>query len=57
MTKLFCSFLILIFLMLQYGISPERFQNNEKLCNFFEILTTSPDKDNKVLMDFPLLLL
>ncbi|XP_075506480.1 gamma-glutamyl hydrolase 2-like isoform X1 [Primulina tabacum] len=31
-----------------YGISPERFQNNKKLCNFFEILTTSADKDNKV---------
>lgn len=34
--------------MLQYGISPERFQNNKKLCNFFEILTTSADKDNKI---------
>ncbi|XP_073146533.1 gamma-glutamyl hydrolase 2-like [Henckelia pumila] len=31
-----------------FGISPERFQNNKKLCNFFEILTTSADKDDKV---------
>lgn len=32
----------------QYGISPERFQENTELCNFFKILTTSVDSDNKV---------
>ncbi|CAH1434461.1 unnamed protein product [Lactuca virosa] len=32
----------------KYGISPETFQENTKLCNFFKILTTSIDQDNKV---------
>nr|XP_043627572.1 gamma-glutamyl hydrolase 2-like isoform X2 [Erigeron canadensis] len=32
----------------KYGISPERFQGNINLRNFFKILTTSTDKDNKV---------
>ncbi|XP_071730100.1 gamma-glutamyl hydrolase 2-like [Rutidosis leptorrhynchoides] len=32
----------------KYGISPERFQENVSLSNFFNILTTSTDKDNKV---------
>ncbi|TKY49202.1 Gamma-glutamyl hydrolase [Spatholobus suberectus] len=31
----------------RYGISPRKLQNNTKLSNFFEILTTSKDKDNK----------
>ncbi|CAI9088838.1 OLC1v1023281C1 [Oldenlandia corymbosa var. corymbosa] len=31
-----------------YGISPETFRKNSDLCNFFEILTTSEDEDNKV---------
>lgn len=35
--------------MLQYGISPERFQENRDLSKFFQILTTSADEDNKVL--------
>jgi gamma-glutamyl hydrolase len=33
----------------QYGISPERFQENQNLSSFFKILTTSTDEDNKVL--------
>lgn len=37
--------------MLQYGISPERFQENRDLCQFFKILTTSADEDNKVLKE------
>ncbi|XAR56445.1 Gamma-glutamyl hydrolase [Bertholletia excelsa] len=32
----------------QYGISPERFLGNDNLCNFFKIVTTSADSDNKV---------
>ncbi|XP_071730097.1 gamma-glutamyl hydrolase 2-like isoform X1 [Rutidosis leptorrhynchoides] len=32
----------------KYGISPKRFQGNVNLSNFFKILTTSTDKDNKV---------
>lgn len=36
------------FLMLQFGISPERLQANKDLCSFFRILTTSVDKKNKV---------
>lgn len=35
--------------MQQYGISPERLQENPNLSSFFKILTTSTDKDNKVL--------
>ncbi|CAA3017634.1 gamma-glutamyl hydrolase 2 [Olea europaea subsp. europaea] len=31
-----------------YGISPEKFLKDGKLCSFFEILTTSEDTDNKV---------
>ncbi|KAF9672716.1 hypothetical protein SADUNF_Sadunf11G0073400 [Salix dunnii] len=31
-----------------YGISPQRFQENEYLSSFFEILTTSTDEDNQV---------
>ncbi|KAH8494258.1 hypothetical protein H0E87_020864, partial [Populus deltoides] len=31
-----------------YGISPQRFQENEHLSSFFEILTTSTDEDNQV---------
>ncbi len=31
-----------------FGISPGRFQNNQKLSSFFEILTTSTDEDDKV---------
>ncbi|KAK6132472.1 hypothetical protein DH2020_033772 [Rehmannia glutinosa] len=31
-----------------YGISPEKFQKSKRLCNFFEILTTSADEDGKV---------
>ncbi|KAL6999651.1 Gamma-glutamyl hydrolase 2 [Sarracenia purpurea var. burkii] len=31
----------------QYGISPERFEENMELCSFFKILTTSEDSDNK----------
>lgn len=34
--------------MQQYGISPQRFQENEHLSSFFEILTTSTDEDNQV---------
>ncbi|KAK7848867.1 putative gamma-glutamyl hydrolase 3 [Quercus suber] len=33
----------------QYGISPERFQENQNLSSFFKVLTTSTDEDNKVL--------
>nr|APR64465.1 hypothetical protein [Populus tomentosa] len=32
----------------RYGISPQRFQENEHLSSFFEILTTSTDEDNQV---------
>ncbi|PWA53287.1 Peptidase C26 [Artemisia annua] len=32
----------------KYGISPQTFQENMHLSNFFKILTTSTDKDNKV---------
>ncbi|XP_062169098.1 gamma-glutamyl hydrolase 2-like [Alnus glutinosa] len=32
----------------RYGISPERFQENQNLSSFFKILTTSTDEDNKV---------
>ncbi|GJS89835.1 gamma-glutamyl hydrolase 2-like protein [Tanacetum coccineum] len=32
----------------KYGISPQTFQENMHLSNFFKILTTSNDKDNKV---------
>ncbi|KAL3821267.1 hypothetical protein ACJIZ3_007172 [Penstemon smallii] len=32
----------------RYGLSPEKFQKNKKLCSFFKILTTSTDEDNKV---------
>ncbi|RVW43020.1 putative gamma-glutamyl hydrolase 3 [Vitis vinifera] len=32
----------------QYGISPERFQENTDLSSFFKILTTSTDEDDKV---------
>ncbi|XP_059662747.1 gamma-glutamyl hydrolase 2-like isoform X2 [Cornus florida] len=31
-----------------YGISPGRFKENEDLCSFFNILTTSADEDNEV---------
>ncbi|KAG2681586.1 hypothetical protein I3760_11G152400 [Carya illinoinensis] len=31
-----------------YGISPERFEDNQNLASFFKILTTSADEDNKV---------
>ncbi|KGN55059.1 gamma-glutamyl hydrolase 2 [Cucumis sativus] len=31
-----------------YGISPETFEQDERLSDFFQILTTSVDKDNKV---------
>eukprot|EP00258_Populus_trichocarpa_P033445 XP_024449464.1 gamma-glutamyl hydrolase 2 isoform X2 [Populus trichocarpa] len=31
-----------------YGISPQRFQGNEHLSSFFEILTNSADEDNQV---------
>lgn len=34
--------------MQQYGISPERFQENQDLSSFFKILTTSADANNKV---------
>nr|GLL22735.1 gamma-glutamyl hydrolase 2-like isoform X1 [Ipomoea trifida] len=30
------------------GVSPESFQADESLSNFFHVLTTSPDRDNKV---------
>uniref|UniRef100_A0A7N2MCK7 Gamma-glutamyl hydrolase n=1 Tax=Quercus lobata TaxID=97700 RepID=A0A7N2MCK7_QUELO len=33
---------------LRYGISPERFQENQNLSSFFKVLTTSTDEDNKV---------
>lgn len=32
----------------QYGVSLERFRENSELCNFFKILTTSSDSNNKV---------
>nr|DAD37759.1 TPA_asm: hypothetical protein HUJ06_008400 [Nelumbo nucifera] len=32
----------------QYGVSPERFQENPLLSSFFRILTTSKDEDGKV---------
>ncbi|PIN15947.1 Gamma-glutamyl hydrolase [Handroanthus impetiginosus] len=32
----------------RYGISPEKFQKNKKLCSFFKILTTSADENNEV---------
>lgn len=32
----------------QYGISPERFQENTDLSSFFKILTTCTDEDDKV---------
>ncbi|KAG5254851.1 gamma-glutamyl hydrolase [Salix suchowensis] len=32
----------------RYGISPQRFQENELLSSFFEILTNSADEDNQV---------
>lgn len=32
----------------RYGISPERFQENQNLSSFFKVLTTSTDEDNKV---------
>lgn len=38
-----------VFLMGQYGISPERFEDNLHLSSFFKILTTSADGDNQVL--------
>ena len=38
----------------QYGISPERFQENQNLSSFFKVLTTSTDEDNKVLNVFVL---
>ncbi|CAK7351885.1 unnamed protein product [Dovyalis caffra] len=31
-----------------FGISPQRFQENEYLSSFFEVLTTSADEDNQV---------
>ncbi|KAL3508786.1 hypothetical protein ACH5RR_028187 [Cinchona calisaya] len=31
-----------------YGISPERFRETADLCNFFQILTTSADENDKV---------
>ena len=37
------------FLMGQYGISPNTFQENQNLSSFFKVLTTSTDEDNKVL--------
>lgn len=36
------------FPMQQFGVSPERFQENADLCSFFKILTTSADEDDKV---------
>jgi hypothetical protein len=35
--------------MQQYGISPQRFQENEHLSSFFKILTNSADEDNQVM--------
>ncbi|KAL6553512.1 Gamma-glutamyl hydrolase 2 [Orobanche gracilis] len=32
----------------QYGVSPEKFQTSKNLCTFFEILTTSSDRNDKV---------
>ncbi|KAH6795615.1 hypothetical protein C2S51_036601 [Perilla frutescens var. frutescens] len=32
----------------KFGISPERFLKNKRLCSFFKILTTSADEDGKV---------
>lgn len=32
----------------QFGISPERFAANEALSSFFRVLTTSPDKNDKI---------
>lgn len=34
--------------MQQYGISPETLEENQDLSSFFKILTTSTDKDDKV---------
>lgn len=31
-----------------YGISPERFRKTSALCNFFQILTSSADENDKV---------
>ncbi|CAL5388629.1 hypothetical protein CsSME_00017484 [Camellia sinensis var. sinensis] len=35
-------------LLVQYGVSPERFGEYKELCSFFKVLTTSADSDNKV---------
>jgi gamma-glutamyl hydrolase len=32
----------------KFGISPQRLQTNDALSDFFRILTTTPDKDGKV---------
>ncbi|KAL6543326.1 Gamma-glutamyl hydrolase [Orobanche hederae] len=32
----------------RYGVSPEKFQTSKNLCTFFEILTTSSDRNDKV---------
>ncbi|KAI3860169.1 hypothetical protein MKW92_014252 [Papaver armeniacum] len=31
----------------KWGVSPERFRQNSKLCSFFRVLTTCVDEDNK----------
>ncbi|XP_026455256.1 gamma-glutamyl hydrolase 2-like [Papaver somniferum] len=31
----------------QYGVSPERFQENSALCSFFRVVTTCTDEDNQ----------
>ncbi|CAL5396984.1 unnamed protein product [Camellia sinensis] len=35
-------------LLVQYGVSLERFGEYKELCSFFKVLTTSADSDNKV---------
>lgn len=47
-------YLYICYSMGQYGISPERFQENQNLSSFFKVLTTSTDEDNKVLNVFVL---
>ncbi|KAL6561732.1 Gamma-glutamyl hydrolase [Orobanche minor] len=34
--------------LFSYGVSPEKFQTSKNLCTFFEILTTSSDRNDKV---------
>lgn len=40
--------------MTQFGISPEKFQKNKRLHSFFKIITTSADEDDKVHIDYHL---